>query len=114
MALCAYDILLRVDEQEVGDIILLHLLLDVLHNPVGDIHLHGGVRSHVHIIDLIRLRHEVRRLEQQGIVVRLHPEEEPLRQEGGRRHVREWAREGEAVSLDAHREGVRLCFRLCC
>ena len=63
MALCAYDILLRVDEQEVGDIILLHLLLDVLHNPVGDIHLHGGVRSHVHIIDLIRLRHEVRRLE---------------------------------------------------
>ena len=51
-------------------------------------------------------------LEQQGIVVRLHPEEEPLRQEGGRRHVREWAREGEAVSLDAHREWVRLCFRL--
>ena len=97
MALCAYDILLRVDEQEVGDIILLHLLLDVLHNPVGDIHLHRGVRSHVHIIDLIRLRHEVRRLEQQGIVVRLHPEEETLRQEGGRRHVREWAREGEAV-----------------
>ena len=53
-------------------------------------------------------------LEEQGIVVRLHPEEETLRHEGGRRHVREWAREGEAVFPWTRIGGVgeAVCFRL--